>query len=106
MQRFTQKQISEMSDLDFAASVLKAHADTCKNPYTVLARKYRMAAYRLEVLAQKEKSSKKNWWEITYTDQTGQKMTGRNMRVSELERIGEMVTCGYACGEIIAEKNV
>lgn len=106
MQRFTKKQLSEMSDLDFAASVLKAHADTGKNPYTPLARKYRMAAYRLEVLARKEKSVKRSWWEITYTDQYGRRMPALEMRASELERIGEMVTRRYACGEIIAEEYV
>lgn len=106
MERFTQKQIAQMSDLEFAAAVMRMHADSAKNPNTALAKKYRMAAYRLECLSQKEKSTKKNWWSITYTDGSGQKKDFREMPDHELNRIGTMVARGYACGEIIAEEEV
>lgn len=104
MERFTQKQIAQMSDLEFAAAVMRMHADSAKNPNTALAKKYRFAAYRLECLSQKEKSTKKNWWSITYTDGSGQKKDFREMPDHELNRIGTMVARGYACGEIIAEE--
>lgn len=106
MKRFTQKQIAQMSDLDFAAVVMRRHASSMKNPYTPLANKYRTAAYRLECLSQKEKSTKKNWWSITYTDGSGQKKDFREMPDHELNRIGTMVARGYACGEINTEEEV
>ena len=104
MERFSQKQLAQMSELEFAAIVMRAHADAMKNPYTPMAKKYRMAAYRLECLVQKEKTTRKNWWDINYTDSSGLKMSTRKMPESELQRIGEMVSRGYSCGEIIAEE--
>lgn len=104
MERFSQKQLAQMSELEFAAIVMRTYADAAKNPHTPMEKKYRMAAYRLECLVQKEKFTRKNWWDITYTDSAGLKMSTRKMPESELQRIGEMVSCGYACGEIITEE--
>lgn len=104
MERFSQKQLAQMSELEFAAIVMREHANAAKNPHTPMAKKYRMAAYRLECLVQKEKSTRKNWWDITYTDSAGMKMNVLKMPEHELQRIGEMVSRGYACGEIIAEE--
>lgn len=104
MKRYTKNQLEQMNDLEFAAIVLNSHANAAKNPYSPMAKKYRMAAYRCECLARKEKSTKKNWWSISYTDSAGLKMDFRKMPEHELQRIGEMVSRGYACGEIIAEE--
>ena len=90
MECFTQKHIAQMSDLEFAAAVMRMHADSAKNPNTALAKKYRMAAYCLEC--------------FSHTDGSGHKKSYREIPDHELNRIGTMVARGYACGEIITEE--
>lgn len=98
MERYTKKKLEEMSDLQFAKCILQDRLNSLKNPYSPLSAKLRVAINKLDVLD--NRPQRKNWWDVTYSDQNGNKLPAIDIGDGELERIGKMVAKGYSCGEI------
>lgn len=98
MERYAKKQLEEMSDLQFAKCILQDRLNSLTNPYSPLSTKLRVTINKLDALD--NRPQRKNWWDVTYSDQNGDKLRAMDMGDGELSRIGQMVAKGYSCGEI------
>lgn len=104
MERYTKKQLEEMSDLQFAKCILQDRLNSLTNPYNPLFTKLRVTINKLDALD--NRPQRKNWWNVTYSDQNGDKLPAMNIGNGELGRIRQMMDKGYSCGEICVDTAV
>lgn len=96
----TNKAMAQMNDYEFAVTVLQEKLGKIENPNTPMANRLRVAIHGLRRQDILERTRKKSWWEIVYTDEDGNIVASRDMPEVELERIGDMVREGYYQGQI------
>lgn len=96
----TNKAMAQMNDYEFAVSIMQAKLNMLDNPDTPMANRLRVAIHGLRRQDMLERTRKKSWWEITFTDTDGNILASRDMPEVELERIGAMVREGYYQGQI------
>lgn len=104
MLRISINQLKTMSDLEFAVAVLQDQYDRMANPNTPAARKLRCAIHTVTRLDIRDKTRPKHSWSIKYYDDEGQRLLAREVSDTELSRIGELVSKGYSCGDLLLQK--
>lgn len=100
MIQLTQKELSTISDLEFAAQILQQRLDKIYNPNSPLASKLRCAIHRLRAIDIKEQTRPAGYWFVQYYDTAGEHLPAIKLTTEELVRIGNLIQNGFTSGEI------